>query len=898
LIGPRLPQGTLVLLGGRRALLRDDGTLEAERAPAPEPLEDVLLVPTMSGDRLVGHGRSAIYAFADPLGPAVTLARSGDTGVHRIAAGPGWIAVWHADVTREPAALDAITGAERVLPGWPAARMQHLAFRDLREGVASFAGLGLAVSSDGGASFRALPTPGAGALEDLERRGRELRAGTGHDTAVVDVAAARLGPLTRDPPPTAPLLRWIAATGMDPLRAAIDAGVRGVAGDTAVVAAGQLLARVRLDTGAVVEIGALPSRLPGPPSRERCELARRADRGFVLCNGERPRSFPLGDDLARVRLTEVGPPGLFVAGHAIQRSPSGGIAFPGTCDSGSRDAVCVLGPDGQVEPVVSEALAYRNAGQLAALADGRLAWLGEPEDDPASPQRKRLHIELHELDGTMRSLPPFTLDVPAASVHLYGIEEAEGGALRALIGHGQGITSVRQPVDGGPAEIGATVLAGHAVLRDGRAMRSRVEPAGVDLSLDGGATWAVMPAPVGWTRPDEILAGENGIRFGEHLRLGWGGAPEPPPPAEAAGGAVIAWRRPERGAHRLVCKSAGDAGAAIDIRFEDDARARLEKASGPGPAAGKREVSVAMFRFNRIAVRLDAYAPEASADSPARWTLRWLDRADPAAEVHRAELAAPAGFGWGARIAGRMARGQRLVAAIQGDGGRAALIDVPSRGAPRVAFPVEARLVEHEDTSGALGASDGDPAVFLDGGALWIAPPGSAPRRLAEHAVTRREAGASAQLAAPGAGAVPVLLRGDGWAVWRALPLGGVPGAWFPLDGWQRVPASRVAVSALPACQGDGDGPVFRLAHHGTLSGEIDGHELGGGAIGGAVYDVRLAGASACLAGVTATLIPVPEPRHRDEAVHAIDVDVVRGTGRAIEAGPRARVRKLRCSLK
>jgi hypothetical protein len=50
--------------------------------------------------------------------------------------------------------------------------------------------------------------------------------------------------------------------------------------------------------------------------------------------------------------------------------------------------------------------------------------------------------------------------------------------------------------------------------------------------------------------------------------------------------------------------------------------------------------------------------------------------------------------------------------------------------------------------------------------------------------------------------------------------------------------------------------------------------------------------------GVTATLVPFPEPRHRDEAVHAIEVDVVRGTGRAIEAGPRARVRKLRCSLK
>src|SRR4051812_9211737 len=45
LIGPTVSDGTLVLLGGRRALVGRDGSLRNETVPSPEPLMELLAVP-------------------------------------------------------------------------------------------------------------------------------------------------------------------------------------------------------------------------------------------------------------------------------------------------------------------------------------------------------------------------------------------------------------------------------------------------------------------------------------------------------------------------------------------------------------------------------------------------------------------------------------------------------------------------------------------------------------------------------------------------------------------------------------------------------------------------------------------------------------------------------------
>src|SRR5262245_8881537 len=79
LVGPVLSgsDGTLVLLGGRRALVRGDGSLEPEKARAPEPLEEIVEVPGPGGrTRLVGRSGHGVFRFDDPLGAPVALARS------------------------------------------------------------------------------------------------------------------------------------------------------------------------------------------------------------------------------------------------------------------------------------------------------------------------------------------------------------------------------------------------------------------------------------------------------------------------------------------------------------------------------------------------------------------------------------------------------------------------------------------------------------------------------------------------------------------------------------------------------------------------------------------------------------------------------------------------------
>ena len=117
LVGPSVSDGTLVLLGGRRALVGRDGSLRNETVPSPEPLLELLSIPAAESggpSRLVGRGKFGLYRFDDPLGAPVPLARAGNA-LARIGALPGVVAVWtsRSDL---PYFLDVATGRERDLP--------------------------------------------------------------------------------------------------------------------------------------------------------------------------------------------------------------------------------------------------------------------------------------------------------------------------------------------------------------------------------------------------------------------------------------------------------------------------------------------------------------------------------------------------------------------------------------------------------------------------------------------------------------------------------------------------------------------------------------------------------------------------------------------------------------
>ena len=82
MIGPRVAGGTLVLLGGRRAVVAADGRVAPERVAAPEALSNIVAVPTPEGPVIVGLGTEHLYRFDDPLGPA--------TPIVDLLCGPSW----------------------------------------------------------------------------------------------------------------------------------------------------------------------------------------------------------------------------------------------------------------------------------------------------------------------------------------------------------------------------------------------------------------------------------------------------------------------------------------------------------------------------------------------------------------------------------------------------------------------------------------------------------------------------------------------------------------------------------------------------------------------------------------------------------------------------------------
>jgi hypothetical protein len=198
---------------------------------------------------------------------------------------------------------------------------------------------------------------------------------------------------------------------------------------------------------------------------------------------------------------------------------------------------------------------------------------------------------------------------------------------------------------------------------------------------------------------------------------------------------------------------------------------------------------------------------------------------------------------------------------------------------------------------------------------VWIA--GEAPRKVAQVA-----AHAGRWLGQPTRDAVPVILGGPDWAITRTLPIPPLDkragaGAKAPapappaLDGWTPAPNLRRDAGALPACGPSPRGASFQVARSFT-SVRIDGAEHGGST---SLYDVRVAGDVACLAGMSALVTPTrrgttttaaapsakglkPTTPSGAGPVAFVRVDLA---GKRAEGGDRgpapARTRRLTCSL-
>jgi len=891
-----LPSGTLVLLGGRRALVHPDGSLEVEKVPAPEPLCGLVEVPSGARTILVGHGAHGVYRLDDPLGAAVTLARSSE-GVTSIGAGPSLVAVWTrgSDV---PRFLDVATGAEHTLPGLPAPPMRALLFVDDRRGAAVFEAVGLAVTGDGGATWRlageAAPFD-ALRVSGLRRRGgvRAFADADGPDGAV-DIDGARLGARETERPAATelPMLRWIRMTGRDPLEVAASSGFDLPTGGAVAVSHG-LLARVDPRSGAVADLVEIArNAVEGS-----CGAGRAGQTAWVACGLREDADPRLFDPFGVMRLPlgagalALGRPVLVRNGESELRvAPSGGAMLLESCKNDEPGSACVRQPDGRWKTIALD-LADRGAGPLS---DGRVAFLrgmfdgdkppgklGAPP--PAAPpardaQLERLHIAVAGPDGEERSLAPIAFTPVRGYVRVQSpIEEDPDHTLRFVIEDGDGPFAVALPPGHEVAQAHRVPDAAAARLRAGRGIA--VGDGRVLASLDGGGTWSELPAPpsvidaarsvaASYDDPDQLEVSEVGAKIGAMLRIGWG--PEEAPtgdtnPRGVLAGPLLASRVGADGgpAQVLTCTSQGpvtgtaplSAWAQAKDLFAVAAGRRVHAPEGAAPehTPGVRREASGWWSGSEgmldTIAWLDEEGPDGGGAAPQRWTLRWHDPTEIGGRVRSVSIPVPEGATFGTSLRFGAASGGHALFALR-SGGKVRLVRIAPSGAVESA-EVVGDLVPTGEVAFAEGR--GGALAWIREALLIVWLPGEPPRavaRLGLHGL--RIAGA------PTPTGVPLLLGGSDWSLARTVPIplldrtsAALPPS-LPLDGWTRLPSLPRRLDTLPACAPRAPGTRFVLARA-SLHAEIDGTAE---TATHALYDVRLDGSDACIAGVTAVLSP------------------------------------------
>ena len=887
-IGPELSGGTLVLLGGRRALVRADGSLETEKASAPEPLMELIEVPTRNGarPRLAGRGAHGVYRFDDPLGTPVVLARS-EAPLGHLGAGPGVVAVW-TERSDLPRFLDVDTGREQKLATLPEPPLRALAFLDEKRGAGVFEAVGLAVTTDGGASWRVAAGRGprdAIGMNGVRRRGGGLRAFAFVDgpDAAVDVEHARLGPIEAPPAraTTAPepgIFRWIRASARDPLEAAATSGIElPFPGGGALIASHGVLARVDVRTGGITDLLELARGKWLP-----CSAARAGQSGWVACTLADDAGKSLFDPFGvlRVPLGE-GPwkpdkPALLRNGEAELRvSPSGGVMLMAACGNEEQGQACVRQPDGKWRTINTNVdLSERGAGPLA---DGRVAFLrglfdGDDPPDPVSDddegaRSRRLHVALVGPTGKEHALTPITFAPSRGYVRTQSpIEEDSDHTLRFVIEDGEGPFAVAATPGRDAAQAqripdvaAARIHAGHGIA---------VGEGHVLASLDGGATWnevaatppvleAASAVATAYEDPERLAVSEIGARVGSMLRLGWGPSEATPTrvatpaagPLLAALGAVAAG--PER---RLTCTSAGPAQGTPPLLGATQIR-QLLTGKAATPAGVRRESSVwspaRAGMIDTVAV-LEEEGPDKRQERPTTWTLHWHDPQELGGRARHASVKAPPGAAWGTSLRFAASSGGRALFATR-SGSKLRLIRIKPSGAPEI-VEVPQELVPSGEV--VFGADKGEALAW--GHETWVIAwlAGDKPRPIAELATHATRA-----LGTPTPEGVPLLLGAADWSLLRVLPIPVLekaasdtapPPAAAALDGWTRLPPLRGVLGTLPACAAKTKGALFSLARP-ALHAEIDGVEESATT---ALYTLRVAGTEACVAGITATLSP------------------------------------------
>lgn len=865
---------------------------------------EIIQVPNTKGElRLVGRGQRGIYRFDDPIGPAVLLARS-EAPIDHIGAGPGLVAVWDYQ-SYAPRFIDVDTGQIKTLAGMPALPARAMAFRNEREGAAAFEAAGLAVTTNGGSSWR-LIDDGAdkNALRvtgiRLDQGSIEAFVYTNGPRGAVDVAQRRLSPMRERPEPVteAPLLKWIRVTERDPLEAAASSGVEAQGG-AALIASHGLIARVDTKTGAIGELHEFAKGY----GLSTCAMARSGASAWAACTlseGDDNSDFSDPFGVFRVELSgahiTADRPALRRSGEAeVRASLSGGLLVAAPCSPDDEGDVCVRQPDGTWHTLSVKADVWRSGA--GPLADGRVAFVrgleegdeGSSDGDGAFAARAegegagdegrtagRPSIVAIDKSGKERRVATLNMDRGERELRVMSpIEEDADHTLRFVLADEEGVFAVAQHPDHEGASPQRISQATHARLHAGRGIA--IGEGRVLSSADGGSTWIEAPTPARVREaladvtgsiidePGAFVVSEIGAKLDTQLRIGFGQADalSEARPAEAK---VTLGERQERDTspekeRLLSCKSAGAATSIAPLAAASELTAFFTKGKPPQkPQKGKNvRTSQALTgragMIDTLAV-LEEQSTDKLGDPPKSWSIRWVDSSEIGAKVRTWSGAPPKGAAWGTTLRTAYAWGGRALFSLR-SGKQQYLIRVKSSGASDV-VAVDSALIPTAEVE--FGAEKSDVIAWVHDTSIVVWLPGEAPRTIAT--IGGRSTRALGQ---PTKDGVPVLLSFNDVALMSTLPIPPTakaaagskepsppappPPVAITLDGWTPVVnLVRKDVTRLAPCAAKPKGARFVFTAR-SLNVKVDGVDH---AVQDAVYDAAVAPGEACVAQVAA----------------------------------------------
>ena len=902
IIGPELPEGTLVLLGGRRVLVAKDGTAKAETVKAPEGLLGLTEVVTASGARkIVAYSEHAVYRLDDPLGEPKTLART-DGEIWKLASGPGVVAVWdfESDVARF---IDIETGQMKPLANTPAVPVNGMAFRNAKEGAAVFEAAGLAITTDGGATWKPAGETNKGdaaRVIDLKLRGDVVYASLGYGRSEVplDFGQGKLGTAVETQVPTnePAVIKWVRRREHDTLNDLAMGGVLLPSGEGLVASAG-LLARVDPKSGLVTEVVDI-----GGEDARVCNLVRAGETAWLGCSlREAEASDDLYDPFGVYKISTTGGkltpdrPVLKRSGDVEMRAaPSGGIMLLGGCGpDGSSDELCVRQPDGKwatVRPAMDPW--ERGAGPLA---DGRVAYvrglyLGEdPPEDIAPPPRgddgegseepppdgRKAWVVAMDARGKEQTIATISLSPEMTDIAIRGyLQEDDDKRVHAVVMADDGPNIVIATPGKTPSELQKVPdaswvkLVGSFGLGFGQGKMMG--------TTDGGATWAEMTVPSrvidmlgggmddgggyygGSYMEDYVTVSDAGIKAEQFVRLGWGAAEALPEDRQATGGILLQRRAnpPPAGPDRVpVCTTDGAGTGLAPLNGSYQAQDLFVKGQ---PAKGqKRKVSAAPGgRFGMLdavgALSIDG--PEKAGALPAKWTFFWLDPMEVGAKVKSVSAPAPKDASWDIYTRLAAASGSRAMFSFR-SGSKNYI--VRTKGAGIETAEVGSDLMPSSEV--VFGPEKGEPIVWMSGSTIVAWLTGEQPRAVAT--ITGRSVRSLGQ---PTKDGIPVLLTSTSWSLMKVLPIPvadkkdkNAKAAPHPqsvwLEGWTPIANYRGGVAQWPACGKTAKGVrVMTSRYSGTAN--VDGVDESNQM---AAYDLRVNGNEVCVANMISFLSPI-----------------------------------------